>query len=300
MTKIAIISERDNIWALPVWEKTIPKLQKKGIEIVGIWVCPAKLGKLSGINIPKWYFTTFGLCDFTRLGLFSLFSKLRRRLRKYTRNGISNFASLAKHYGIDYYECEDPNDPKMLTVLKQKQVEILVTWVGYILKKQILEIPRTGSINKHASILPSHQGLFPYLWAYIDAAPQGVSFHVMTENIDEGDILFQKKIPLNGNETAFSLYNLLCSTFIIEFDRFFSNLKLGKIQRLKMSSGGKYYSRELPFNGIIDSDWEESQIECFIRAMFFPPKKGALVKINDNFVEVSSISEYKSLLQEKH
>ncbi|MEC9019169.1 MAG: formyltransferase family protein [Nitrospinota bacterium] len=209
MTKIAIISERDNIWALPVWQKTIPILQKNGIEIVGMWICPAKLGRFSGVNIPKWYFTTFGTLDFIRLSLFSLFSQLRRQLRKYTRNGISNFASLAKHYEIDYYECEDPNDTKMVTMLKYTQVEILITWVGYILKKQILEIPRTGSINKHASILPSYQGLFPYLWAYIDAAPQGVSFHVMTENIYEGKILVQQDVPkaiVESSMVKFYLY----------------------------------------------------------------------------------------------
>ena len=195
MTKIAIISEHDNIWALPVWQKAIPVLQKNGMDIVGIWVCPSRLGKLSGINIPKWYFNTFGFFDFSRLGLFYLFSQLRRCLRQYTRNGISNFASLAKHYGIDYHECEDPNSPKMVTMLKSTNVEILITWVGYILEKQVLEVPQTGSINKHASILPSYQGLFPYLWAYIADAPQGVSFHLMTESIDEGDILVQQLVP---------------------------------------------------------------------------------------------------------
>ena len=116
---------------------------------------------------------------------------------------------MAKHYGIDYYECEDPNDPKMVTMLKHTKVEILITWVGYILKKQILELPRTGSINKHASILPSNQGLFPYLRAYIDGAPQGVSFHVMTENIDEGKILVQQDVPkaiVESSMVKFYLY----------------------------------------------------------------------------------------------
>ena len=78
-----------------------------------------------------------------------------------------------------------------------------------LLKKQILEIPLTGSINKHASILPSHQGLFPYLWAYIDGAPQGVSFHVMTENIDKGKILAQQDVPkaiVESGMVGFYLY----------------------------------------------------------------------------------------------
>ena len=201
MTKIAIISEHDNVWALPVWQKTIPILQKQEIEIVGIWACPAKLGRLRGINIPTWYLTTFGLLDFTRLGLFSVFSQLRPRLRKYTRNDISNFASLAKHHGIDYHECEDPNDPNIVAILKQNQVEILITWVGYILKKQILEIPRFGSINKHSSILPSFRGLLPYIWAYYFHSAQIPVIYYRGEG--RGGYLFflhqQVFLPIYGN-----------------------------------------------------------------------------------------------------
>jgi folate-dependent phosphoribosylglycinamide formyltransferase PurN len=209
MPKIAIISEHDNIWALPVWQKAIPLLQQNGMEIVGIWICPAKLGRLSGIDIPKWYFTYFGTLDFARLGLFSLFSGLRRRFRQYMRNGTGTFASLAERHGIEYHECENPNDPKLATQLKSIQIEILITWVGYILKQQILEVPKTGCINKHASILPSYKGLFPYLWAYIASAPQGISFHVMTENVDEGEILIQQNVPkplVESSMVGFYLY----------------------------------------------------------------------------------------------
>jgi folate-dependent phosphoribosylglycinamide formyltransferase PurN len=209
MPKIAIISERDNIWALPVWQKAIPLLQQNGMEIVGIWICPAKLGRLSGIHIPKWYFTYFGALDFIKLGLFSLFSRLRRRFRLCMGNDISSFASLAKHYGIQHHECKNPNDPKLITILKSTQVEILITWVGYTLKQQILEVPRRGCINKHASILPSYKGLFPYLWAYIANAPQGISFHVMTETVDEGEILIQENVPspiVESSMVGFYLY----------------------------------------------------------------------------------------------
>ena len=179
------------------------------MEIVGIWICPAKLGRLSGIHIPKWYFTYFGALDFVRLGLFSLFSGLRRRFQQYMGNGISNFASLAERYGIEYHECENPNDPKLVTQLKSIQVEILITWVGYILKQQILEAPKTGCINKHASILPSYKGLFPYLRAYIANAPQGISFHVMTETVDGGEILIQQDVPkpiVESSMVGFYLY----------------------------------------------------------------------------------------------
>lgn len=257
MTKIAIISENDNIWALPVWQKTIPLLQKNGIDIVGIWVCPNKLGKLSGINILKWYFSTFGPLDFTRLSLFALFSNLRRWFRQFRKNKITSFLSLAKYYGIEYHVCEDPNTSKFEMALKFKQVDILITWIGYILKKQILEVPRTGSINKHASILPSYQGLFPYLWAYIEEAPQGVSFHTMTENIDEGDILLQHDVPkpiVESSMVGFYLYvyqnfaqmlleairNLISGSFIAPkgtFTNTFSLPKRNDVNRFRKAGG---------------------------------------------------------------
>jgi folate-dependent phosphoribosylglycinamide formyltransferase PurN len=208
MPKIAIISEHDNIWALPAWQKTIPLLQENGMEIVGIWVCPTKLGRLSGIDIPKWYFTYFGTLDFIRLGLFSFFSKLRRWTQG-LGNGITDFASLAKYHGIKHHKCNDPNNPKLAQDLKSVQTDILVTWVGYILKQQILEAPRKGCINKHASFLPSYKGLFPYLWAYIANAPQGISFHAMTETVDGGEILIQQDVPkpiVESSMVGFYLY----------------------------------------------------------------------------------------------
>ena len=68
--RIAIICENDIIWALPVWEKTIPILKSNGIEIKGFWCCEKKLSTITKNQVGFWYLKTFGLWNFTLLCLF--------------------------------------------------------------------------------------------------------------------------------------------------------------------------------------------------------------------------------------
>ena len=61
---ISIIVDNDGIWNLPVWEKTIPILNKNNFNVKSIIVCDDKLVNLKGIKKLKWYFLTFGFWNF--------------------------------------------------------------------------------------------------------------------------------------------------------------------------------------------------------------------------------------------
>jgi len=195
MARIVIVTESDFVWALPVWERAIPVLRQGGHEVVGLWTCPATLAKLRGGRIALWYLTHFGLVDFIKLGCLASLSRLRRAVRAIFRRAAPNFQALAKYHGVAYGRCTGPNDAAFLEWLRSARPDILVIWVGEILKTQVLSVPTLGCINKHASLLPGYKGIFPYLWAFSDGAMQGVTFHRVTESVDEGDILFQQKVP---------------------------------------------------------------------------------------------------------
>ena len=63
-----------------------------------------------------------------------------------------------------------------------------------ILKKKLIKSVKKGIINKHASILPNSRGLLPFFWNVINNKEQGVTYHVISEKIDSGKMLLQKKI----------------------------------------------------------------------------------------------------------
>lgn len=57
------------------------------------------------------------------------------------------------------------------------------------------------AFNVHPSLLPSHKGSFPILWACLAGEPHGVSIHEMNPEVDAGQIVWQKEVPYDDNET---------------------------------------------------------------------------------------------------
>lgn len=87
---------------------------------------------------------------------------------------------------------------------------IEVTAYGKILPKEILELPRFGCINIHASLLPRYRGAAPIQWSVLHGEPvTGVTSMQMAQGLDTGDMLLKKETPIGENETAGELHDRL-------------------------------------------------------------------------------------------
>ena len=81
---------------------------------------------------------------------------------------------------------------------------------GRILPQRVLDIPKCGCINIHASILPQYRGSAPYQWAVLDGlAETGVTAQHMVREMDAGDVIDVAKTPIGENETAGELLDRL-------------------------------------------------------------------------------------------
>jgi methionyl-tRNA formyltransferase len=79
-----------------------------------------------------------------------------------------------------------------------------------MLPKIVWEIPKLGTINLHASLLPNYRGAAPINWVIINGETQtGVTTFFINEEIDKGNIILSKKIEINNNITAAQLHNSL-------------------------------------------------------------------------------------------
>jgi len=76
----------------------------------------------------------------------------------------------------------------------------------YIITREVLEIPKIGTINLHPSYLPYNKGWHTPSWAIYEETVFGATFHWVDEGIDTGDIISQKKIEILPNDTADSIY----------------------------------------------------------------------------------------------
>ncbi len=102
-------------------------------------------------------------------------------------------------------------DEAAIAELKALQPDaIVVTAFGQILPKEVLEIPRLGCVNVHASLLPKYRGAAPIQWAVLNGdAESGVTTMMMDEGLDTGDILMTAKLTLEPKETGGSLFDRL-------------------------------------------------------------------------------------------
>ncbi|HAT9729820.1 TPA: amino acid adenylation domain-containing protein [Legionella pneumophila subsp. pneumophila] len=142
-----------------------------------------------------------------------------------------------------------------------------------IIPQKILRLPRYYAINYHNSPLPKYAGLYATSWAILNGETQhGISWHIMNEVIDAGDILKQPTFPINAQDTAFSL-NLKCyEQGIYSFHELVEELSSHTTTLVKQNlSYRSYYGlKNKPANfGFIS--WEESSesIDRLCRALTF-------------------------------
>ncbi len=118
---------------------------------------------------------------------------------------------VAEEAGIPVFQPLKLRDPEAVrTVAKAKPDMIVVAAFGQILPKEVLDLPKYGCINVHASLLPAYRGAAPIQWAIIDGQREtGITIMKMDEGLDTGDILLQKSIEIASDETGGTLHDRL-------------------------------------------------------------------------------------------
>lgn len=124
---------------------------------------------------------------------------------------MSPVKELAIAHDIPVFQPERLRNPEAVQVIEQAKPDmIVVAAFGQILPKAVLELPKYGCINVHASLLPAYRGAAPIQWSILDGCKQtGVTIMYMNEGLDTGDILLQKTVEITPEETGGSLHDKL-------------------------------------------------------------------------------------------
>ncbi len=117
----------------------------------------------------------------------------------------------AEENNIPVYQPKSLRDGETLNILKRINPDIIIVVAyGKILPKEILDMPKYGCINAHASLLPKYRGASPIQWCIVCGETRtGVTLQVMDEGIDTGDILDTAEVDIGDNETAEELFERL-------------------------------------------------------------------------------------------
>lgn len=114
-------------------------------------------------------------------------------------------------HGIEVYQPRRVREPECIEYLRKYEADIIVVVAfGQILTKEILEMPKYGCINVHASLLPKYRGAAPIQWSVINGEKvSGVTTMRMDEGIDTGDMILKEEVVLDKEETGGSLFERL-------------------------------------------------------------------------------------------
>lgn len=116
----------------------------------------------------------------------------------------------ALEFSLSVIGVEDLNNEHFAEQLKALEADLFVVVAFRILPKHILDIPRKGSVNLHASLLPKYRGAAPIHWAVMNGEETtGCSVFFLDEKIDTGSIIKQKETPIGPDETTGEVYDRL-------------------------------------------------------------------------------------------
>ena len=193
----------------------------------------------------------------------------------------------ALELNIPVYQPEKVKNPEFVDILREINPDVIVVIAfGQILSKEILDLPKYGCINVHASLLPKYRGAAPIQWAVIDGEEEtGVTTMYMAEGLDTGDVIDTAVIKLDEKETGGSLFDKLAiegGKLIVET---LSKLENGTATRTpqddeKSSYAGKI-TKEL---GQIDFTKPAVTIERLIRGL--NPWPSAYTTLDDKAMKV--------------
>ena len=172
--------------------------------------------------------------------------------------------------GVPVFQFEKIRRPDGLQCLKELAPDLCVTAAfGQILSQALLDIPKRGTINVHASLLPKYRGAAPVNWCILNGeARTGVTTMLTDAGIDTGDMLLSKETEIGENETAGELTERLSglgAELLIEtLDKYLRGEIAPRPQNPAEATHQPMLKREM---GIIDWTRPAKEIACQIRGL---------------------------------
>lgn len=176
----------------------------------------------------------------------------------------------ALELGLEVYQPKNINSRESLDKIREVNPEVIVVVAyGQIFKTEILNLPKYGCINIHASILPKYRGAAPINWVLINGEKEtGVTIMQMEEGLDSGDMYYMKKIDITPEDDAFTIHDklsILGAEAIVEsLDKIVKKEIKGEQQDHSLSTYAPMMSRD---TGKIDWNKKNYEIVNLIRGV---------------------------------
>jgi methionyl-tRNA formyltransferase len=141
------------------------------------------------------------------VGVVTVADKASGRGQKVNQSPVKVFAV---ENNLPVFQPEKLRNPEFLEELRKLEADVFVVVAFRMMPKVLFEMPKMGTFNLHASLLPDYRGAAPINYAIINGEEKsGATTFFINEKIDEGNILLQEELPILPDENAGSLHDRL-------------------------------------------------------------------------------------------
>ena len=217
--------------------------------------------------------------NFNLLAVVTNYDKPSGRGLKIKNSAVKEYALKEN---IELLQPKNLKDQNFIEKIKKFKPDFIIVVAFRMLPKVIWSIPKHGTINLHASLLPNYRGAAPINWALINGEKfTGVTTFFIDDKIDTGDILLQKKIKINETDNAEDLHNSLSKTGSLLMNETINRVLNNSIKPSKQESNKTYKTAYKLNKDNIKIDWETKPIEIYNKIRGLSPYPGARTTIID-------------------
>ena len=224
---------------------------------------------------------------YTIVGVVTMPDKPAGRGQKIQYSPVKQYA-LA--HNIPVLQPENLKNEAFTTELKALQADLQIVVAFRMLPEVVWNMPRLGSFNLHASLLPQYRGAAPINWAIINGEKEtGVTTFFLQQAIDTGNIILQKKLPISGNDTAGVIHD---SLMVLGADLVLETVELilqNKAQGVPQSYTENMKIAPKIFKETCLIDWTKSVVYLynFVRGLSpYPAARAALVSASGKSIDL--------------
>ncbi len=233
----------------------------------------------------------FGTPDFAVKSLDAIYSNFNiqsvvtspdRKSGRGQKLNESDVKKYAQKHNINILQPENLKDEGFINEVKKLDPDLIIVVAFRKIPKEIFSIPKYGTINLHASLLPNYRGAAPINWCLINNETKtGVTTFFINEKIDQGDILLQEELIISNEDDFGLLYNKLSKVgaklLVKTIKKVFSN---------NLNPSKQYIDTEIKLAPKLNSentriDWNKPVNNIIGQVKGLSPKPGAWTKIRN-------------------
>ncbi len=193
---------------------------------------------------------------------------------------FNDFKTIYTNEAPSHIDNKNRNEEQIINFIKSNKIDFIISIQHpWIISKKIIKMVSNKAFNLHNAKLPEYKGYNSISHAIINEEKYYYStIHRMIEVVDEGNIICEKKFPINKKDDALSLYLKSIQNAVFLFKSFIEEKLFEKSAEKILSRSGTFYKKE-SIKNLCDLSKvnDKKKFDNYVRALFFPPHNVAYV-----------------------